>query len=312
METARAKQKQIESAQDYGEPKPLEELHKTVRATAKALRKVKPLADNSLQAIGPGHCGVTVRQDCAERAVHILDRLAHALDEQGLSLQPAGHLMKVANDTDELEFSLIEHIRREKHIPTEQELQKEKQIQEKRKLRNRNIPDWDALFSPQRAWPEFDYIRTGNLGIQIIDQYVGGARRSWNDGKTQRLETMIGEIAIGIVAYLTAIRLKREERERWHKEYEENQRKRALNHKRQEREEKRRAFINSLADKREQIERLKAFLAGVAWVPDGDEFDRMAAWTAERIRHLEQEIERSNIGEALRQNNLFPETDDLV
>jgi len=311
VQTARLKQeKQSSPTQDHGEATPGEELHRSVRATARASRKARLLPDGSINAIGAGLCGISVGPDCVERTIRILDMIARALDKQGLSLQPAENSMKVVSGSDELSFSLIEHVQRHKHTPTTEEQEKEKRMQEKRQ-RDIRLGNWN--FSWERAWPEFDYIRTGQLGIQLSNQYVGNARRSWNDGKTQKVETMIGEIAVGIVAYLTGIRLQREKRERRHREYEESQRRWALHKRREEREEKRRVFVNSLAEKITETENLKAFLAKLPAKSGGtDESDRMISWVRERIQGLEQQLEESSINAVLQQNKLFPEGDDLV
>ena len=69
--------------------------------------------------------------------------------------------------------------------------------------------DWNTIFrvADERAYPDFDCVRTGQ--IEIEDQRVSGLRRSWRDGKRQRLELMTEEVAGGLVAYLAGLKERR-------------------------------------------------------------------------------------------------------
>lgn len=71
---------------------PPSELHKSVIATAKALRNAKPDKDEVVTAVGPGFCGVTVGIASVERAVRILDGLARELENRQLALVSPGTL----------------------------------------------------------------------------------------------------------------------------------------------------------------------------------------------------------------------------
>jgi hypothetical protein len=68
------------------------------------------------------------------------------------------------------------------------ELSREERLRKKEE-RDGRLGIWS--FGRERAYPDFDFIRTGKFSVQIADQYVRGLRRSWGDGKRQRLEGLV-------------------------------------------------------------------------------------------------------------------------
>jgi hypothetical protein len=139
-----------------------------------------------------------------------------------------------------------------------EELAKEEQLRKKRE-RNDRLGIWSL--DRQRAYPEFDFVRTGELSIQIKDEYVGGLRRNWADGKRQKLESLVDDIASGILAYLAGVKASREEHERRQREWERRQRLAALARAREEREVKRSDFLKRLVAISREADELKLFLA---------------------------------------------------
>jgi hypothetical protein len=137
-------------------------------------------------------------------------------------------------------------------------LAKEEQLRKKRE-RNDQLGIWS--FDRQRAYPEFDFGRPGELSIQIKDEYVGGLRRNWADGKRQTLESLVDDIASGIPAYLAGAKARREEHERRQREWERRQRLAALARAREEREKKRSDFLKRLVAISREADELKLFLA---------------------------------------------------
>jgi len=59
--------------------------------------------------------------------------------------------------------------------------------------------------------PNYDFFYNGKLSF-TIDEYHA-KRKSWNDGKIQRIEDEIGDIVIGIMEALNVVKEMREERE---------------------------------------------------------------------------------------------------
>jgi hypothetical protein len=176
---------------------PPQDVHPAISATAKALRKAKPGADEVIGASGHGCCGIEVGAASLERIIAVLDSIARALDPRDLKVEPIGNCMRVALPPDSLTFSLVERIEKRNHVPTMEELAKEEQLRKKQE-RNTRLGIWS--FNRERAYPEFDFIRTGELGIQIADQYVRGLRRSWGDGKRQKVEGFVDDIVSRMVS----------------------------------------------------------------------------------------------------------------
>lgn len=147
---------------------PIEKPHKAIAPTARALRKDRPDEFGSVNATGPGMCGVIVHPDHVERAITFLHNLATLLEADGLHLQPQGERMKIEVGPDNVTFTLTERTRREPHIPTEKERAEHERRQEKRK-RAQDRRQWDMYMSLpyEKPWPEFDRVHTGQLVIAL-------------------------------------------------------------------------------------------------------------------------------------------------
>jgi hypothetical protein len=291
---------------------PPQDLHPAILATAKALRKARPGTEGVIGASGPGCCGTEIGIASLERTIAILDSIGRALDARGLKLEPNGNCMRVALAGDNLTFSLVERIEKQNHVPTLEELAKEERLRKKQE-RDARFGRW--TFSQERAYPEFDFVRTGELSIQIKDEYVRGLRRNWADGKRQKLESLVDDIASGIFAYLAGIKARREEHERRQREWERRQRLATLARAREEREVERSDFLKRLVAISREADELKLFLArlrdGLRERPS-DELARLLKWAEARLQRLEDELTPDDIAAALGEQKLFPDVDPLL
>jgi hypothetical protein len=287
-------------------------VHPAISATAKALRKAKPNPDEVIGASGHGCCEVEIGAASLERTIAVLDSIARALDARGLKVEPIGNCMRLALPPDSLTLALVERIEKRNHVPTMEELAKEEQLRKKQE-RNARLGVWS--FNRERAYPEFDFVRTGELGIQIADQYVRGLRRSWGDGKRQKVEGLVDDIVGGMVTYLAGIKARREERERWQRDWDRRQRLAALARAREERESRRREFLKRFVALSTEADKLKSFLARLRErmpaSPSG-ELVRMTEWTEMRLQRLEGELTPERIADALQERELFPEHDQPI
>jgi hypothetical protein len=292
------------------------DLHPMIAPTARALRKGKPDTQGVIHAFGTSLCGVEVAVPCVERVILTLDALARCLEKYGLGLMPTGSAMTVSVGQDVIEIHLREFVERRKHVPTADELATERALDAARKLQVERWAKGDGplSISRERAYPKFDEVRTGHLSIAIVDQYVSKLRRTWHDGKVQRLEHLADEITSGIVAYLAGVKAKRLENESWHRERERCRRLEQRAKARAEREENRREFLGRLVNAVNEVNSIRSFLDMVrseeAAAPD-DEIARMAAWAKDRLTSLEKQICLGEISRALREDGLFPQPDDL-
>ena len=288
-------------------PVPIEQVHPAVAATARKLRKQRPDKDGVVSAIADGLFGIEVGIDSVERCICILDALARSLDIQDLSLVATGKGMAVTTSGQRVAFRLSEHVQRQKHVPTLDELAAED------RRRKRLAITWDSPYG--RGYPEWDVVRTGQLMIEIENQYANGLRRSWKDGKHQRLENLIDEIVAGIIAYGVALKLKEDERARWQRNYERRRRVEARRDARQQRESKRKQILDELVAISAEAGKLRTWLEEVKrWPerPQSDEFTRFVEWARNRLEYLDHAVDPDGIAERLKSRELFPEIDPLI
>lgn len=318
LRRARAERAERRAASAEEQPEtevaPPARLHTAIASTARALRKAKPDEWGAVSATGAGMCGTIVHTDNVERAVAFLNALALALDAEGLRLQPEGARMKVAIGPDDVAFTLTERHRREKHKPTEEEQARhDRALQKRDRAARRN--DWDSYMSlPYREpWPEYDTIYTGQLAF-AVDGWHEGLRKTWADGKTQTVESMLGDIVIGLKVILAHEKTERESREEAARQRAELTRRRDLAKKRKEREEARIAWLNELVELRREAAGIRDWIAGLPPGAKGDsatERGRMLAWAQARLADLEARINLDAAFAQIEGKSLFPETDEL-
>ena len=295
-------------------PWPVADVHPLLRRTAQALRKCKPNADGAIQATGEGMAGVVVGRDAVERAIYILDALVRSLMERGLPPTMAGDGMRVERGKDSATIAMSERIRREKHVPTPEELAAEERRKKRLERYYATRRTWDApapsdLYA--QAYPAIDTIRTGELVMQI-QGWGDGVRRTWADGRTQRLDRMVEDVVTGLEAVLAARRLQREEREERERRYQERARRHALARQRAEREKKREAFLDQLMELRREVDALEDWLARAGPTSElAGSHARLIGWATARIETLRQRLEPGQIRAALDAEKLFPEPDEL-
>ena len=153
------------------------------------------------------------------------------------------------------------------------------------------------------------------MNLEIAEQYVGGLRRNWKDGRRQRLENTVDDIAGGLVAYLVGVKARREEHERRRKESQRQKELRAIARARQERENRRSEFLQRLIRISKEADDLRSFLARLreqmSSSPSGALL-RMLEWTEAKLKELVDKIEPDRIASSLREDNLFPEVDEYA
>lgn len=291
---------------------PIQDVHPAVAATARALRNGKPDKDGVVCARGLGHCGIEVGTASVERVISVLDALARALEARGQKLKPTGTCMQVDAPPDTVNLTLKEKVEKRAHTPTMEELAKEERLRQKREREDR-FGIWS--FDRERAYPEFDFIRTGELGIELANEYVEGLRRNWKDGRLQRIERLVEDVAGGTIAYLAGVKVKREERERRQREWRRSEQLRALARAREQREERRREFLEHFVEVSTEANELRSFLARLRErMPTSppSELVRMLEWTEARLQRLERQLTGESISVALKEQELFPEIDTLT
>ena len=243
-----------------------------------------------------------------------MNALARQLEEKGTPLESTGQGMKVSIGQDSAAFTLKERTRTQKHEPTAEELAAEKRREEKLQ-KYYSSRQWHqeppGLF--QRSFPEHDLIYTGELVFQA-DGYADGVRRKWADGKTQRIETLVPDIVIGLGALLALRKAQREEREEQHRKWVEEERRRELARRREEREKRRKTYFDSVMALERELRDLRSWLSSIEGkvTAAGDtNFRRMETWARERVEDIEATLDPTNLEKDLGEKKLFPPVDDL-
>ena len=220
--------------------------------------------------------------------------------------------MQVTSGEDQVTFSLTERTEIDPHVPTLREPAGAERWRTDGTL-NPLADIWRTGYGRAEPAPIIRF--TACLMIRLADQHVRETRRIWRDGKTRRLENITGAIADGIVAYLSGIRVRREELERFTREWRLSETLRALAQAREERERRRRNFVSRHTAILAEITELETFLELVQRRNSANgrgELARIVIWVNARLTTLRRQTEPDRIAAALTAEDLFPEIDDLA
>lgn len=283
---------------------PIAVLHKAITPVVKQLLKAKPNSDGVVSAKG-----VCVHERTRERAIRILHHLATIAEDNGAGLTFNERGLHISTSEGSLHFVLTEERKRPKHIPTEAEIAEYQRLKAKRE-KERDREFWS--FGRSEPWPEFDIVYTGKLTIGYDGYRSLGLRKSWSDGKTQTVERCLVDFVVGMRTIISA----RAEEDRKTAEQERirqaMRRRRELAHLRSEREDKRSAYLEEIALARRKVADLQTTIAVIPQTEEiPPEYGRMISWARERLAELEARTTIEAIQEALREQNLFPEPDEL-
>lgn len=171
----------------------------SLTATRRAISKARP--DDQGFAIGrsKGVVPLKIAPASIERGIRILSQLFALAKTQG-------HLSKATEDglvlvveNESIAFGLEEQPEKTLHQPTPAEL----------KRRDERM-GWGYTNDP---WPKYDQFPSGRLAIVIHANPYSGLRRTYSDGKTQALESMLPDILAGFVGHAVFISERKREAE---------------------------------------------------------------------------------------------------
>jgi len=200
-----------------------EVFHPRVERTRKKLEKAKPSERGLLTVSGEGLFDLEVGSENAARVVAFLNALVSAAEDRGYQVIKGNRGLVFFVDEEPQDFKIVEDVKRTKHRPTEAE-RAAMDKWERRRARDWNSVSWES----RPTIPEWDYEPTGRLQVIINDSLYqhDGLRRTFGDGKTQRIETLINSILEAFATWSAAIKAKRIEDERRKREWEEEERRR--------------------------------------------------------------------------------------
>lgn len=127
---------------------------------------------------------VSVAPENAERAAGVLDAIARAADERGFAIELTEKTAGLRIDGELIAFRLHEKIDRQPHKQTPEEI-----AREERSKRARRANEYE--YRPPE--PEWDYVPSGIFVLQLDEMYHTGLRRTWADGRKQRMENLLND-----------------------------------------------------------------------------------------------------------------------
>lgn len=196
--------------------------HKAVASTRSAIRK-RSFSDRASTG-GKGKFRLLVSPQAGERACSILDRLVEAVEAKGWSLDSAEQGLAIVADGEKVGLMIEEKLDQVPHIVTAAELKEKAEHNRKCALVDRGIG--------YRPWreppiPEHDYVPNGKLVLKFDREYdAGDARRTYSDGKRQRLDDLIPAMIQTLEGWAISVKRRREERAEQKRQWDEQERKR--------------------------------------------------------------------------------------
>jgi hypothetical protein len=231
--------------------------HPQVASTRSAIQR-KNTTDRAFVG-GRGKFRLLVTPAAGDRACSIMDQLLAALDGRGWSIEDAetGYVLLV--DGESIPFRIEEKLDRIPHVPTAAEVRAKAEYDRKCMLADRGIG--------YRPWgppsvPDFDYLPNGDLSLQFDHNYAAnGQRRTFSDGKRQRLENLIPSIIDASEAWAVSIRARREEQARWEREWAEKDEQRRARERQIRVESYRVVFLQRQLERAREVDGLTALIA---------------------------------------------------
>ncbi|PKA43241.1 hypothetical protein CWR43_14465 [Rhizobium sullae] len=277
--------------------------HATIMGIVLELRNAIPDRDGGISMKG-----IRIHEGSRVRIIAFLHHLALALELRSVSIGQSESGLRAEILPEVVRFEILEGRTLEKHEPTPSELRKEMDYQRRRDLANRR-GQW---LPPEHFYPEYDYHYSSKLSFEVHN-WADGARKKWSDGKRQTLEGVLDSIADGVLYHLHFDKARREKREEDERRWQHMARRRELQKRRNEREQKRIHFLAELAAYQREAANLKVTIANASAVlaqPE-PEYLRMIDWAKDRLAYLEAQNAVDSLAANLKSQNLFPENDDL-
>jgi hypothetical protein len=158
-----------------------------------------------------GKClAIHVSRDSLPRALRIMDALLKAIEVRGFQVavaegERAGTYVELIGE--KLEIVLEEKSKRTEHALTKEE------------------SDRKAKYGSTWA-PRWDYEASGVLQLRIKEIWGDGARKTWSDGRKQRVEEAVNDVLAGMIVVAEAKRQHEIEMVRQRSEWAEAERRR--------------------------------------------------------------------------------------
>jgi hypothetical protein len=198
--------------------KTLRGMHPLVRQTRDVWKR-RRARDYSYGENLPPTLDIRVSNDSRRRALLIMNALLKAIEKRGFPTEIASgrkHPTVVKVQGEDIEIRLYELKKKVGREPTE----------------------WERKFSWSNR-EHYDLEYTGRLKLEITTWHARGGRRSWTDGKIQRLDNRLNNFVVALVATAEKAKTWRKKREELDRKAELERQARLEQQRLQELEEKR-------------------------------------------------------------------------
>jgi len=189
--------------------------HEKVSSTRKALLKSRVTDRASIR--GPGKFRLLIALASGERACAILDQIVRSAETNGWTVESNEQGYTIVAEGETVGFMIEEKLDRVPHIVTAAELKEKAEYDRKCALADRGIG--------YRPWsrpsiPEHDHVPNGNLVLKFDQDYAASyIRRSFSDGKRQRLEQLVPAIIEAMKKRAEAVKARRIQDEKRRQEW---------------------------------------------------------------------------------------------
>lgn len=216
-------------------------MHPLVRQTRDVWKR-RRARDYSYRQNLPPTLNIRVSDDSERRALLIMNTLLKALDKRGFPTEIGSgrkHPTVVTVHGEEIEIGLRERKKKVEREPTE----------------------WEREFSWNNG-PYYDLEYSGRLTLKI-DSYTHGGRRSWTDGKIQRVEKCLNSFVVALVATAEKAKEWRNKREELARKTELERQARLEEVRLQELQEERVSELRRQVDSWVRTQQIKSYIAAL-------------------------------------------------
>lgn len=290
-------------------------MHPAIGRTLAALRKARPSAQGLVATEGTDRIRCTISPASIDRLADFLPALLSAAAVQGFDLEPAEGGVRFRSTAETVTVSISEALDRTPHVKTDAEKAREAAWTRKREeSRRRN--SWSFLVDDRPVFPEWDYAPSGKLGLELEQVWTRartGPRRAFRDGKTQTLESMVADIAVGLAVLATAKTEERLRQEAWKRDYQEEQARREQAARAARVDERRRGALDAILADMDSLDRMRRLMTGLRSEQASEPDQRVAtflAWADAEVERRSAGLSAAGLEARLRSDGLFGEDDD--
>ena len=283
-----------------------------VRNTLAALRRGKANEHGLICIREAGLIPCSIAKHSIGRVAEFLPRLEVAAEVQGFTLTADDQPSRFSDGAQNVQFEISEGYSREKHELTRKEKAELAALEKRSERRGWRYVHGD----PHPIFADWDYNPTGRLSISfepVWSYRQPTPRRSFNDGKRQRLEDLVDKIAIGIAVVAAAKAERKRKDDEQARQYEEQRQRREREERFKYIEQRRSYELAILLDTQSRLEKLETLLA-LANNEPGENIDRRVQeferWLRCHVNETRALLTPVGLEERFSELNLFGADDD--